>query len=255
MADTLIPMQERLEGLERQLEQRTAELLDARTDLENFNYSISHDLRAPLRHITGYGQIILEDYGKGLEPQCRKYFELIQEDALRMAGMVDDLLRLSQLGKQKPCRQPVALENLVKDVVRDISRGAGTTQVEWKIGSFPHVHCDPPMVKQVFSHLLSNALKFTRPVAQAVIEAGTINENGCDIFFVRDNGVGFDMKYADKLFSVFQRLHPPQEFEGNGVGLAMAQRIVRLHGGRIWAEASVGQGATFYFTLPEVAGL
>lgn len=248
-------MQERIELLERRLEQLTAELCDAKRDLENFNYSISHDLRAPLRHITGYGKIILEDYANGLDPQCRKYFERIQEDALKMGSMVDDLLRLSHLGKQKLCRQPAALEPLVQDLVRDLSRSAGTRQIEWKMGELPHAHCDAPMVKQVFSNLLGNALKFTRPVTQAVIETGAINENGNTIFFVRDNGAGFDMKYADKLFSVFQRLHPPQDFEGNGVGLAMAQRIVRLHGGRIWAESAAGQGATFYFTLPEPAGL
>jgi light-regulated signal transduction histidine kinase (bacteriophytochrome) len=254
VADLLAPTQERLEELARQLEQRTAELRNARKDLENFNYSVSHDLRAPLRHISGYGQMILEDYGDGMDPQCRSYFERIREDAVKMGAMFDGLLKLSRLGSYKLCRQTISLGTLVEDVVREVSRDAAGRQVEWKTGLLPQVDCDAKVMKEVFSNLLGNALKFTRPAAQAVIETGAIGENGCVTFFVRDNGVGFDPKYADRLFTIFQRLHSPQDFEGHGVGLAIAQRIVHMHGGRIWAEAATGRGATFYFTLAEGAG-
>lgn len=253
MANLLAPTQERLEELAHQLEQRTAELRDARKDLENFNYSVSHDLRAPLRHIAGYGQMILEDYGDSLDPQCRSYFERIREDTVKMGAMFDCLLKLSRLGSQKVCRQTVSLGTLVQDAVREVSRDAAGRQVEWNLGLVPQVDCDARLMKEVFSNLLDNALKFTRPIAQAVIETGAMEEKGCVTLFVRDNGVGFDMKYADKLFSIFQRLHSPLDFEGHGVGLAITQRIVHLHGGRIWAEAATGKGATFYFTLDRAA--
>jgi light-regulated signal transduction histidine kinase (bacteriophytochrome) len=248
MANSLEISAERLEQLERQLNQRTQELRELKKELADFSYSVSHDLRAPLRHISGYGEIIEEDYSSQMDPKCRKYFEGIQESAHKMAAMLDDLLKLSRLGSQEIFLQPVELNELVQGVVQEISRGTGERIVEWKIGQLPRVNCDPVMIKQVFYNLFSNALKFTRTAAHGVIESGVIEKDGAVTFFVRDNGIGFDMKYADKLFTIFQRMHS-REFEGSGAGLALAHRIVRRHGGRIWAEAEVGKGATFYFTL------
>jgi len=248
MTNSLEISQERVEQLERQLNHRTQELRELKKELADFTYTVSHDLRAPLRHISGYGEIIQEDYSAQLDPKCRRYFEGIQESARKMADMLDDLLKLSRLGSQEIFLQPVELGGLVQGVVQEISRGTGERIVEWKIGQLPRIECDPVMIKQVFSNLISNAMKFTRPVAHTVIETGVIERDGAVTFFVRDNGIGFDMNYADKLFTIFQRMHP-REFEGNGAGLAMAHRIVRRHGGHIWAEAEVGNGATFYFTL------
>jgi light-regulated signal transduction histidine kinase (bacteriophytochrome) len=253
MANSLAISKERLKDLERQLERRTAELREARKELEDFNYSVSHDLRAPVRHISGYAQIILEDYSNGLDCQCRKYMEGIQEGIRTMGTMVDELLKLSRLGRQDVCLIPVALEKLFRDLSRDFTPGSAERIVEWKIGTLPQVECDPTMMKQAVFNLVANAVKFTRTRAHAVIEVGTINQDGGAVIFIRDNGVGFDMKYADKLFNMFQRLHPAREFEGIGAGLAIAERILRRHGGRIWAEAIPDKGATFYFTLDGIS--
>jgi light-regulated signal transduction histidine kinase (bacteriophytochrome) len=247
--------QERLEAREQLLGLRTVALRDARKALEDFNYSVAHDLRAPLRHISGYTEIVLEDYGSQLDPRCREHCENIQQSARQMAVMVDDLLQLSRLGLQELCLQPVALDALVQGVVQDLARETAEREVEWRIGPLPQVVCDAVMMKQAVLHLLANAVKFTRPRAHAVIEAGTIEENGVTTIFVRDNGAGFDMKYTKKLFGVFQRLHAQQEFEGVGSGLAITQRILQRHGGRIWAEAEVDKGATFYFTLDGIQAL
>jgi len=239
----------RLEELERLLEQRTMELREARKELEDFNYSISHDLRAPVRHIHGYTKIILEDYGGGLDPKCHQYFETILAGANKMSAMLEELAKLSRLGRQDYCPQNIALDNLVQDTVRVLLQDIVARNIEWKIGSLPQINGDVAMMKQLFLQLLANAVKFTRPRAHAVIEVGATEDNGQTTFFVRDNGVGFDMKYADKLFTVFQRLQGSQDFEGHGAGLAIARRILNKHGGRIWAEAATDKGATFYFTL------
>jgi light-regulated signal transduction histidine kinase (bacteriophytochrome) len=249
MANSVVPPHERLDELERLLRQSAGELRDTKKELEDFNYSVSHDLRAPLRHITGFVQIILEDYGNTLESQCRQYFEGIQQSASKMALQLDELLKLSRLGRQELHWQTVALDQLVHAVVQDLAPAAGERNVKWKIAPLPRVECDAALMKQIFFNLLANALKFTRPRVEAVIEVGTLPENGGGTIFVRDNGVGFDMKYSDKLFGIFQRLHAKQEFEGVGSGLAATQRILRRHGGRIWVEAAVDKGATFFFTL------
>jgi light-regulated signal transduction histidine kinase (bacteriophytochrome) len=240
---------ERIAELERMLKQRTAELRAAQKELDGLSYSVSHDLRAPLRHIKGYAQILAADFSAGLEPQCRQYLEKIQDSAHKMSGMLEELLKLSRLSRQELRRQRASLDTLLADLVRDLDRGYSPRKVEWKIAALPTLDCDAVLIRQVFSSLLSNALKATRSRPQAVIEVGTMRQDGHLVFFVRDNGVGFDMKYADKLFTIFQRLHPQQEFEGIGAGLAMAQRIVQKHGGRMWAEAAASQGATFYFTV------
>lgn len=248
MANSVEAPQARVEELERLLEQRTAELGDARKDLDDFSYSVSHDLRAPLRHINGYAKIVEEDYGSKLDPQCLHYLDSIQQSAQKMSALLDDLTKLSRVGRQEFSPQAVNLEDLVREIVRELDQKVPQRKIEWKIASLPQVDGDPGMLKQIFFNLLSNAVKFTRPQAHAVIEVGMV-EDSTGTMFVRDNGVGFDMKYADKLFTIFQRLHPQQEFEGRGAGLAMVKRILARHGGRIWAEAAADQGATFYFTL------
>jgi light-regulated signal transduction histidine kinase (bacteriophytochrome) len=239
----------RLEELERLLEQRTAELREARKELDDFTYSVSHDLRAPMRHINGYATIILEDYGSSLDPKCRQHFETVLAGANKVSAMLEDLTKFSQLARQELCLKEMVLDTLLQDVVRSITKEASGRDIEWKIGKLPQIHADAAMMKQVFLNLLKNAVKFTQPRDHAVIEVGTVRDNGEPTIFVRDNGAGFDMKYTDKLFTVFQRLHGNQGIEGRGMGLAIAKRIVSKHGGRIWAEATPDKGATFYFTL------
>jgi len=237
------------EGLEQRVHERTAELEAANKELEAFTYSVSHDLRAPLRHISGFTKMLTEEYGAGVPPEVQHYLQRIQEATRRMGLLVDDLLNLARIGRQELRLQVTGLESITKDVIADLGPDTLGRTVEWKIGSLPFVECDPALTKQVFQNLLSNAVKFTRPRPQAVIEIGQKNHEGAPLVFVRDNGVGFSMKYADKLFGVFQRLHRPEDFEGTGVGLATVQRIIQKHGGRIWAEAELDKGATFYFTL------
>jgi PAS domain S-box-containing protein len=237
------------EDLELRVEQRTAALEASNKELEAFTYSVAHDLRAPLRQIDGFSKILLEDLSGKLDPEAQRYLGLVREGAGKMDRLVNDLLGLAQVGRRELRRQPTGLNTLVQQVVADMSPDIAERQIEWRIASLPVVECDPGLMKQVLVNLLSNAVKFTRTRAQAVIEVGVRTENGERVIFVRDNGVGFDMKYAGKLFGVFQRLHRPQDFEGTGVGLATVQRIIQKHGGRIWAEAEQDKGAVFYFTL------
>jgi PAS domain S-box-containing protein len=235
--------------LEQRIAQRTAELVAANKELEAFTYSVSHDLRAPLRHIAGFSKILTEEHSAQLPPEVQHPLERIQEGARYMGQLLDDLLNLSRVSRQEiRSRTATKLEVLVQETVADLTPECKEREVEWKIGSLPAIKCDPVLFRQVFQNLLSNALKFTRPRPRAIIEIGETQREGEPAIFVRDNGVGFDMRYADKLFGVFQRLHRAEDFEGTGVGLATAQRIVQKHGGRIWAEAEVNQGATFYFT-------
>ena len=239
--------------LEERVVQRTAQLAAANKELEAFTYSVSHDLRAPLRHISGFSKILTEEYGSTLPIPAQHQLQRIQEGTRRMGMLVDDLLNLARLGRRDLSLQPSGLKLIVNEVIAELAPDYEGRQIEWKIGDLPFVECDPGLIKQVFQNLLLNAVKFTRPRAQAVIEVGQDvgqkDEGGRSALFVRDNGVGFNMKYSDKLFGVFQRLHRQEDFEGTGVGLATVQRIVQKHGGRIWAEAELGKGATFYFTL------
>jgi signal transduction histidine kinase len=237
------------EDLELRVQQRTAALETSNKELESFTYSVAHDLRAPLRQIDGFSKILLEELAGKLEPEAQRYLDLVREGAGKMDRLVNDLLGLARVGRQELRRQPIGLNSLVDQVVADLASDLAERQIEWRIDSLPIVECDPGLMKQVLVNLLSNAVKFTGTRAQAVIEVGVQTDSGIRIFFVRDNGVGFDMKYADKLFGVFQRLHRPQDFEGTGVGLATVQRIIQKHGGRIWAEAEKDKGAVFYFTL------
>jgi PAS domain S-box-containing protein len=238
--------------LEQRVEERTVELTAANKELESFTYSVAHDLRAPLRHIDAFSKILADDCADSLPPGAQHYLHNIRNSTAKMSQLVDDLLNLARVGRQELIRRPTPLSALVDEVIKDLKDETAGRKLEWHLQPLPAVECDPGLMKQVFANLLSNAVKYTRPRAVAVIEVGYRKLNGDSAVFIRDNGVGFSMKYADKLFGVFQRFHRAEEFEGTGVGLATVDRIVRKHGGHIWAEAAVDQGATFYFT---VAGL
>jgi PAS domain S-box-containing protein len=236
-------------ALEQRVQDRTAELTAANREMEAFTYSVAHDLRAPLRHIDAFTRILHEDFAEVLPAEARRYLDNIRHGSRNMSHLVDDLLNLARIGRQGLKRQPIALGALVKEVIADLNRDTEGRQIEWRIQPLPTVECDSGLLKQVYANLLGNAVKYSRPRAKAVIEIGSRKVNGDTALFVSDNGVGFNMKYADKLFGVFQRLHRSEDFEGTGVGLATVDRIVRKHGGSIWAEAVENKGATFYFTM------
>lgn len=246
---------------ETQLRQRAELLEQANKELEAFSYSVSHDLRAPLRAIDGFSRILLEEYAPQLVPEAQRYLRLVRGNAKQMGYLIDDLLTFSRLSRQPLQKQLVAPADLVRECLEDLRAEREGRRVEITIGdasaalrqgskqALPACEADPSLLKQVWINLLSNALKFTRHREVAVIEIGCREEDDEDVYFVKDNGVGFDMQYVGKLFGVFQRLHRAEEYEGTGVGLAIVQRIVHRHGGRVWAEAEVDKGATFYFTL------
>jgi light-regulated signal transduction histidine kinase (bacteriophytochrome) len=228
---------------------RTAELEAANKELEAFSYSVSHDLRAPLRAVDGFSQAVVEDFGPLLPEEGQRYLRTIRESAQRMGDLIDDLLTFSRLSRQPLTKELVNTCDLVNSVLAEMSGQREGRQLDFRIEDLPVCHADPVLLKQVWINVLSNALKFTRKREAAVVEIGSVREQGETVFFVRDNGTGFDMQYAGKLFGVFQRLHGAHEFEGTGVGLAIVQRVIHRHGGRVWADAAVGRGATFYFTL------
>jgi len=235
--------------LEQRVVERTAELEVTNKELEAFSYSVSHDLRAPLRAVNGFAEIVLEEFSSQLPEEGKRQLERIREGGQQMGQLIDDLLAFSRLSRQSVNRLTVDTNKLVQRVFDELKPQQNGRQIELKIGTMPSCQGDPALLKQVWVNLLSNAIKYTRDRKPAIVEAGCACENGENIYFVKDNGVGFDMKYAKKLFGVFQRLHRADEFEGTGVGLAIVQRIVHRHGGRIWAEAKVNQGAAFYFTI------
>jgi signal transduction histidine kinase len=237
--------------LEKRVEQRTAELQETNHELEAFSYSVSHDLRAPLRHMDGYTRILQQEYGPQLPEGAQHYLDRVRGAATHMSALVEDLLQLSRIGRQEPQRRMVSANELLEEARAEVLPEAGDRAIHWEVAALPQLEADPMLLRQVFSNLLSNAIKFTRPTPRAVIEIGSREEEGEIIIFIRDNGAGFDPRFADKLFGVFQRLHRQDEFEGTGIGLATVQRIVHKHGGRVWAESQVGQGATFYFSLPK----
>jgi two-component system, sensor histidine kinase and response regulator len=239
--------------LEQRVKDRTAELEASNRELEAFSYSVSHDLRAPLAALTGFADLLMLKCDKQLDGSGRRYVDRIQESASRMAQLIDDLIRLAKVSRQGPTRQKVALRSLVDEILREAEGQTDKRKIEWRVGALPVVDCDYGLMKQVLANLISNAIKYTQPREIAVIEIGEAMMDGERAFFVRDNGVGFDMKQADKLFMPFQRLHRDDEFAGTGIGLATVQRIIEKHKGRVWAESSAGSGSTFFFTLNSMA--
>ena len=239
------------EDLERRVAERTVQLVAANKELDAFSYSVSHDLRTPLRHISGFTDVLVAEHSSQLGPEAQELLKFIQDGSQKMNLMIGDLLNLARLDRLEAVSKMTPLNSLVEDVLQDLKSEIDGRKIDWHIGSLPTVNCDPGLLQQAFTNLLSNAVKYTRRREHAVIEVDQMTVDGEAVIYVRDNGAGFDSKYAGKLFGAFQRFHTAEEFEGTGVGLATVQRIIRKHGGRIWAEAECGKGATFYFTLSE----
>jgi two-component system sensor histidine kinase/response regulator len=238
-------------ALERRVRERTMELEAANRELEAFAHSVSHDLRAPLRHIESYIKIALGDFSSQIPADAQSLLNHSLASARRMGQLIEDLLRLSRFACQPLAKERVNVTALVNEALDELRRDQGNRRMEIRVGELTDCTGDPSLLKQVFVNLLSNALKFTRQKEEVLIEIASYREPEQTVYWIRDNGVGFDMQYADKLFGVFERLHPSSEFEGTGVGLSLVQRIVQRHGGRVWAEAEVNQGAKFSFTLPD----
>ncbi len=229
--------------LDQRVKERTAEL-------ESFSYSVSHDLRVPLRAIDGFSRILLEEYHEQLDNEGKRLLGVVRTNTVRMAQLIDDILAFSRLGRKEMAAQSVDMEGQANATAAELATTWEGRDVKLNIGTLPPAHGDAAMLRQVWVNLLSNAVKFTRQRAEAMISVGGYTDGNEKIYYVKDNGVGFDMQYANKLFGVFQRLHGPAEFEGTGIGLAIVKRIITRHGGRVWAEGKVNEGATVYFTLP-----
>jgi K+-sensing histidine kinase KdpD len=243
-------VEENLRRTQEELAKRAVELQVANKELEAFAYSVSHDLRAPLRHVVGYAELLQKQAASALDEKANRYLHTMLEAAKRMGILIDDLLGFSRIGRAETNKVAVDLEQLVAQVVAELAQDTAGRDIDWKIGALPVCHGDRAMLRMVFVNLLSNAVKFTRQRSRAEIEIGcSPQENNQMKIFVRDNGAGFDMRHVNKLFGVFQRLHLPEEFEGTGIGLATVQRIVHRHGGTCWAEGAIDQGATFYLTV------
>ncbi|HEX6163895.1 MAG TPA: ATP-binding protein [Vicinamibacterales bacterium] len=253
LADSFNTMAQRVElaraDLELRVETRTSELRAANRELEAFSYSVSHDLRAPLRAIAGFVQILEEDHGASLDPEARRHLERVKLNAQRMGQLIDDLLAFSRIGRTTMLRQSVDLTALATTAAQEAIAASGRS-IDLTVSPLPPCYGEPALLNQVFANLISNAIKFTGASPQPSITIASSVVDGDTVYFVRDNGAGFDERYAEKLFGVFQRLHRNDEFEGTGVGLAIVHRIISRHGGRIWAEGKPNGGATFYFTLP-----
>ncbi len=237
--------------LEQRVRERTAELEALNQELEGFSYSISHDLRAPLRHLTGFASLLTKQMGEGLDEKSRHYLEVISDSAVKMGRLLDDVLSFSRMGRTDMRQSCLNLNGLVEELIQGVRLETGEREMAWSLAPLPEVYGDPTMLKIVFENLIANAVKYTRAQPKARIEIGhQAGQRDEDIFYVRDNGAGFDMEYSNKLFNLFQRLHHEDEFEGTGLGLANVRRIILRHGGRVWAEGAVNLGATFYFSLP-----
>jgi signal transduction histidine kinase len=246
-----VTMRERQQALISELGERSNQLATVNKELEAFSYSVSHDLRAPLRHVSGFTELLQKSPGPELDDNRRRYLRLISESAIKMGELIDSLLVFSRMGRAEMLQTRVDLNAIVRQAQRDVMEADRGRSIRWKIDELPTVAGDPAMLQLVFTNLLSNAVKYSRTRENATIEIGSRNGPGDEsVVYVKDNGVGFDMAYANRLFGVFQRLHRAEEFEGTGIGLANVQRIVSRHGGRVWAESEPGKGATFYVALP-----
>jgi len=238
--------------LEQRVDERTAQMNSTIRELEAFSYSISHDLRAPLRAIDGFSKLLYDDYHEKLDDEGKRLIEIIRHNTLNMGHLIDGLLAFARLGRQQIDHSRVVMSDLVNEAVEEVQSSVNGRSVEFRVArELPNAEGDRILLRQVLINLLSNSVKFSRGRDPAVIEIGTKSDQSANTFFVRDNGVGFDSKYADKMFGVFQRLHAATEFEGTGLGLAIVQRIVTRHGGRVWAEGTPGAGAAVYFSLPK----
>lgn len=239
-------------GLEHRVDQRTAELQAANEELEAFSYSVSHDLRAPLRAVDGFSGMVVEDYAAELGEEGQRMLGVIRSETQRMGRLIDDLLAFSRLGRQQIDASPVDMHGLARAVFDELAAREPERDLRLQMKPLPLVHGSEALIRQVWINLVSNALKFTCQRECTEIEIGVLaGDERAAVYFVKDNGVGFNMRYSNKLFGIFQRLHSQEEFPGTGVGLALVQRIIHRHGGRIWAESEVGHGATFYFTLSD----
>jgi PAS domain S-box-containing protein len=238
--------------LEQRVVDRTTELEAANKELEAFSYSVSHDLRAPLRHIDGFVQILKATKYHSFDDEARQLMQSISESTQQMGRLIDDLLEFSRTTRVELKRGPVNFDDIIQNVLHEMEPDIKDRNIEWKIGKLPQTEGDPGLLRQVLYNLINNALKYTRTRALAKIEIGSLPSDNEVIIFVKDNGVGFDPRHAQKLFGVFQRLHLASEFEGTGIGLANVRRIISRHGGRTWAESKLDEGATFYFTCPKV---
>jgi signal transduction histidine kinase len=239
--------------LELRVKQRTSQLEETVRELESFSYSVSHDLKAPLRAIEGFSRILVEDYSGKLDDEANRLLDIIRGSVLKMTDLIEGLLQLARLGRQQLKTTPIDMKSLVQSIYQEVNASAPGRKIDFSVKDLQTVSGDPVLIRQVLINLISNAVKFTQTRDTAVIEVGGAPAEHETVFYVRDNGVGFDMKYVNKLFTLFQRLHSDQTFEGTGVGLAIVQRGIHRHGGRVWAEGSVDKGATFFFSLPRTA--
>jgi len=237
--------------LETKVTERTGQLENVNKELEAFSYSVSHDLRTPLRAVNGYAVMLKEDYGPELDAEGNRIIRNIMSNAKMMGQLIDDLLSFSRLGKKELVRTPVDMRSLAVTVVNELLQHDPVNKYHINIGPLPAVEADQVMIKQVFANLVSNAIKYSSKKADPEIEIGSTDEDTKTVYYVKDNGAGFDMAYSAKLFGVFQRLHSQEEFEGSGVGLALVKRIIEKHKGGIWAEGHENEGAVFYFSLPK----
>jgi PAS domain S-box-containing protein len=243
--------EQEIQSLNRELAMRSTELEAINKELEAFAYSVSHDLRAPLRHMGGFTELLQKKISSVVDEKSNRYLAMILDSAKRMGNLIDDLLAFSRIGRAETRKTQVSLAQLAKEALTEVRQDMEGRDISWKIGALPDFYGDRSMLRLVLVNLVSNAIKFTRTRAKAEIEIGCADGNSDDlVVFVRDNGVGFDMKYVNKLFGVFQRLHQSDVFEGTGIGLATVQRIIHRHGGKVWAEGLVDGGATFYFSAP-----
>jgi light-regulated signal transduction histidine kinase (bacteriophytochrome) len=242
-------IQELNKSLEQKITERTSELQEAINDLEAFSYSVSHDLRSPLRIITGYAKLLISDHEKTLNEEAKEFIYTILDNSKRMGQLIDDMLRFSRMGRNAVYKTDVDMNFMVRGIIADLRRADSGITENITIHDLAPAHCDLSLINQVWVNLISNAIKYSSKKSNPVIEIGSFSRSNETVYYIKDNGAGFDMRFARSLFTVFKRLHARADFDGTGVGLALAHRIIKMHEGRIWAESEVNKGATFYFTL------